>query len=195
MNEVIQQAPATVRDRLLGAAYRLFSNRGVGAVGIDAIVAESGCAKSSLYNNFDSKEDLVLAFLQDREVLWTREWLESGIQRAAGTPDGRLLAIFDVFDDWFRSDNFEGCAFVNILLESAAGSPVRSAAAQHLAVIRGIVRDLAQKSGLVDPEAFAQVWHMLMKGSIVSAGEGNKDAAVQARRAGRLILESWARSW
>lgn len=195
MNEAIQQAPASVRDRILGAAYRLFSNRGVGAVGIDAIVAESGCAKSSLYNNFDSKEDLVLAFLQDREILWTREWLETGIHRAANSPEGRLLAIFDVFDSWFRSEDFEGCAFVNILLESANGSPVRIAAAQHLAAIRGIVHDLAAKSGLVDPEAFSQVWHMLMKGSIVSAGEGNKDAAVQARRAGRLVLESWARTW
>jgi len=125
----------------------------------------------------------------------TREWLESSVRRTANTPEGRLLGIFDVFDSWFRSDDFEGCAFVNILLESERGSPVRNASAEHLANIRGIVKALAEQAGMVDAEAFSQVWHMLMKGAVVSAGEGNIEAAVQARRAGRLVLESWARSW
>lgn len=185
----------TVRERILAAAYRLFSERGVGAVGIDAIVAESGCAKSSLYNNFESKEELVLAFLEDREQAWTREWLETSVKRESASPEGRLLAIFDLFDPWFRQDDFEGCAFVNILLESEKGSPVREAAARHLANIRAIVQGFAEEAHLVNPDQFADAWHMLMKGSIVAAGEGNRDAAREARRAGRLVLESWARRW
>jgi hypothetical protein len=50
-----------------------------------------------------------------------------------------------------------------------------------------------QLTHLRDPEKFAQAWHMLMKGSIVSAGEGNKNAARDAKRAARLILDGWAR--
>jgi AcrR family transcriptional regulator len=182
------------RERLLGAAYELFAAKGIGQVGIETILAKSGCAKASLYSNFDSKVDLAIAFLDRREAVWTRGWLETEIKRRASTPEQRLLTIFDVFDGWFRKKTFEGCSFINVLLESEADSPVRRAAGIHLAKIRAIIRDLAKEARLRDPEKFAQAWHMLMKGSIVSACEGNRNAARDAKRAARLIIERWARN-
>lgn len=80
-----------------------------------------------------------------------------------------------------------------MLLESKKGSPVRRAAASHLAKIRVIVCGQAKKANLREPEKFAQAWHMLMAGSIVAAGAGNRNAARDAKRAERLILESWPR--
>ena len=183
----------TARERLLEAAYELFAAKGVGGVGIDAILAKSGCAKASLYGNFASKVDLAIAFLDRREKLWTREWLEAEVKRRTDDPEARLLAIFDVFDGWFRERAFEGCSFINVLLESEPGSPLRAAAAVHLAKIRAVVHSLAKAARLRDPERFAQAWHMLMKGSIVSAGEGNHSAAVDAKRAAKLILAGWPR--
>ena len=175
------------------AAYDLFSKDGVSQVGIDTILARSGCAKASLYSNFKTKVELAIAFLDKREAVWTRGWLESEIKRRAKTPEGRLLAIFDVFDGWFHKKSFEGCSFINVLLESREGSPVREAAAIHLAKIRAIVRDLAEEANLREPERFAQAWHMLMKGSIVSAGEGNRNAARDAKYAAQLVLRGWNR--
>ena len=183
----------SARERLLDAAYELFSAQGVNQVGVDAILARSGCAKASLYSNFKSKLDLAVAFLDRREEIWTRNWLEVEITRRATDPVGRLLAIFDVFDSWFRSENFEGCSFINVLLEAEAGSPLRRASAVHLSTIRAIIVGLAQAAGFVDPEVFAQAWHMLMKGAIVAAGEGNPNAALQAKRAAQLIADGWAR--
>ena len=104
------------RERLLGAAYERFAAKGVGQVGIETILAKSGCAKASLYSNFDSKVDLAIAFLDRREAVWTRGWLEAEIKRLASTPEQRLLTIFDVFDGWFRKKTFEGCSFINVLL-------------------------------------------------------------------------------
>jgi hypothetical protein len=78
-------------------------------------------------------------------------------------------------------------------LESKEGSPVRQAAAIHLAKIRAIVRGLAEEANLQEPEKFAQVWHMLMKGLIVSAGEGNRNAARDAGCAAQLVLKGWKR--
>lgn len=193
MTGMTSKQALNARERLLNAAYNLFSVLGVGRVGIDTIIAQSGCAKSSLYNNFMSKENLAVAFLDRREELWTRGWLESEVRRRTEDPEKRLLAIFDLFDEWFRKADFEGCSFMNVLLESDAASAVHGAAAEHLAKVRAIVRDFAEDAGLADPEAFAQVWHMLMKGSIVSAGESNLEAARQAQRAGRLLLDGWPR--
>ncbi len=80
-----------------------------------------------------------------------------------------------------------------MLLESKLDSPVRIAAAIHLAKIRAIVRTLAEEAKLREPEKFAQAWHMLMKGSIVSAGEGNRNAARDAKCAAHLVLKGWKR--
>ena len=109
------QARQTIkpRERLLDAAYDLFASNGISQVGIDTILAKSGCAKASLYSNFQSKVDLAVAFLDQREAVWTRGWLEAEITRRASDPEQRLLAIFDVFDGWFRKRNFEGCSFIN----------------------------------------------------------------------------------
>jgi hypothetical protein len=125
--------------------------------------------------------------------VWTRAWLEAEVKRRTSSPDERLLAIFDVFDGWFHKGTFEGCSFINVLLESNVDSPVHRAAAIHLSKIRAIVRSLAQDANLREPEKFAQAWHMLMKGSIVSACEGNRNAAREAKRAARLIIDGWAR--
>lgn len=106
------------RSRILEAAYELFSRQGIRAVGIDAIIRRSGVARMTLYRNFGSKDELVLAFLERREQRWTRDWLQQEAERRAADPAERLLAIFDVFDDWFRHDDFEGCSFINVLLET-----------------------------------------------------------------------------
>ena len=128
------------RERLLDAAYDLFAAHGVRKVGVNAILAKSGCAKASLYQNFETKVDLAIAFLDRREAVWTRDWLEAQIRRRASDPRKRLLAIFDVFDGWFHKRDFEGCSFINVLLESNVTSPVHRAAAVHLSKIRSIVR-------------------------------------------------------
>ncbi|PTX42780.1 hypothetical protein, partial [Gemmobacter caeni] len=94
----------------------------------------------------------------------------------------------------FRRRDYEGCAFVNILLESEVNSPVHRAAARHLLNIRNFVRGLAQDAGLADPQAFAETWHFLMKGAIVSAYEGDRNAACRARTAGEALLRSWDRA-
>jgi len=190
----IRQKDVRPRQRLINAAYDLFSRDGVSQVGIDTILAKSGCAKATLYSNFKTKVELAIAFLDRRETVWTRGWLESEIKRRASTPEGRLLEIFDVFDGWFHKKSFEGCSFINVLLESKVDSPVRKAAAIHLAKIRAIVGGLAEEANLREPEKFAQAWHMLMKGSIVSAGEGNRNAARDAKCAARLVLDGWKRN-
>ena len=180
----------SARERILDTAYDLFSRHGIRAVGIDRIIATSGVAKMSLYRHFRSKDALVLAFLQEREKRWTLEWLHAEVTSRAEDGAGRMLAIFDVFDGWFRQPDFEGCSFINVLLEFGEREhPIRRATTEHLATIRGLVREFAEQAGLADPDAVARQWHILMKGSIVAAGEGDREAARRARALGELLLE------
>jgi AcrR family transcriptional regulator len=180
----------SARERILDTAYQLFSRHGIRAVGVDRIIATSGVAKMSLYRHFRSKDALVLAFLQEREKRWTMEWLHAETCRRAEDGASRLLALFDVFDEWFQEPDFEGCSFVNVMLEfSEVDGPIREATTEHLATIRGLLHDFAEDAGVADPEAVAWQWHILMKGSIVAAGEGDRLAARRARALGELLLE------
>jgi AcrR family transcriptional regulator len=177
------------RERVLTAAYELFSQQGVRAVGIEAVVRRAGVARMSLYRNFASKDALVLEFMRCREARWTKAWLQDEVLRRAEKPADRLLAVFDVFDAWFRREDFEGCSFINVLLETSdEDSPVRQASAEHLATIRAFLQGLAQDAGCRDSDGVARQWHILMKGSIVAAGEGDVDAARRARQLGVLLL-------
>jgi AcrR family transcriptional regulator len=187
---MIQRGDRGAREKVLASAYELFSRHGVRAIGVNAIVQRSGVAKMTLYRHFPSKDALVLAFLEQRERRWTKEWLQGDVERRATLPRERLLAIFDVFDEWFRRPDFEGCSFINVLLENPALS-ARRATVSHLANIRSFVGDLAREAGIPDPSSFARSWHILMKGSIVSAGEGDVDAARRARELGEILLERW----
>ena len=179
----------SARERILDTAYDLFSRHGTRAVGVDRIIAECGIAKMTLYRNFPSKDDLILAFLERREERWTRAWLQAEAQRRGSTPAERLLAIFDTFADWFGQEDFEGCSFINVMIEiTEPDSPVRVATVRQLEGIRAFVRGLAEEAGIEDGDEFARQWHILMKGSIVAAGEGDAQAAGRARQMGELLL-------
>jgi AcrR family transcriptional regulator len=183
-------AGGDARERILAAAYELFSSRGIRAVGVDEIVERAGVARMTVYRQFGSKDELVVAFLARREALWTDGWLRADVERRATDPAERLLAIFDVFDGWFRGPAFEGCSFINVMLETA--DPAHSAhvaSVAHLANIRAFLEQLATEAGVADPAGFARQWHILMKGSIVAAAEGDHDAALRAQAVGRLLLE------
>ncbi len=141
---------ARARERLLDTAYELFSRRGIRDVGIDEVIARAGVAKATLYRHFPSKDDLVLAFLERREQRWTLGWVEAEAARRGSTPEEQLLAIFDAFDEWFRREDFEACAFINVLLEMGPEHPAGEASIAHLENIRSVVRRLAEETGLRD---------------------------------------------
>jgi len=185
-------AVAPARDRILDSAYVLFSARGIRAVGIDEVIERAAVAKATLYRHFPSKDELVLAFLRQREVVWTHGWVEAEARRRGSAPDEQLLAIFDLFDELFHRADFEGCSFVNVLLETAnLEHPVGRASAEHLENIRTVLRDLAEEAGLRSTEEFARSFHILMKGSIVQACEGDLDAARRAKEMARDLIEKY----
>ena len=180
---------ASARERIDHTVYELFSRHGIRAVGVDTTTARSGVAKMTLYRHYPSKNDLALAFLRRREELWTRSWLQQEVERRARKPAERLLAVFDVFEKWFRRRDFEGCSFIKVLLEhDDRGHPVRKAAEAHIETIRAFLRRLAADAGVRDADAFARQLQMVMMGSIVAAHAGDRDAARRAKDVALLLL-------
>jgi AcrR family transcriptional regulator len=182
--------PQDARERILLTAYDLFARHGIRAVGVDRIVAESGVAKTTLYRHFGSKDDLVVAALALREELWSRDWLQHEVESRRGPATGRLLAIFDVFGEWFRREDYEGCFFMRTLLELGdRTTPPGAATIDALARIRTWIVGLAAEAGVRDPARLADQWQLLMLGSIVKAATGDNESAAAARELGSLLLE------
>jgi AcrR family transcriptional regulator len=182
---------ADARQRIIDSSYELFSRRGIRSVGVDEVIENAGVAKATLYRHFPSKDDLVLAFLECREERWSHDLVEAGARSRGSTPEEQLLAIFEVFDEWFRREDFEACSFINVLLEMGPQHPTGMASMRHLENIRSVIRDLAKEARLRDTDSFAHSWHILMKGSIVAAAEGDAEAARRAASMARLLIDEY----
>lgn len=178
-------APARrpARELLLGAAARLFYAQGVAATGIDAITAEAGVAKKSLYNNFSSKAELVAAYLEARHG----EWLGLYEHRAAAaaTPVERVVAVFDAYLDHANlayEHGFRGCGLLNAAAELPVGSPGRLAVRKHKEQVEELlaqpVRELLP--GDADrADGLARHLSFLLEGAMARAGLEGTDARLR----------------
>lgn len=182
-------ADADARERIVRTAYELFLKHGVTPVGVDRIVAEAGVAKTTLYRHFRSKDDLVVAVLQRNEDLWTRGWLEPEARRQAAATDGLTLGVFEAFERWFRDEGYQGCLFLNAVLEvHNDASPIHAAAVHGIEQVYAMLVELAEQAGVRDPQAFANRIHILVRGSIVAAVEGRFEAVAEAETLARELL-------
>src|SRR3978361_1164108 len=64
------------RERILLAARDLFHRHGIRGVGVETIAETAGTNKMTLYRHFDSKDDLILAYLRGRAAEANEMWLD-----------------------------------------------------------------------------------------------------------------------
>lgn len=157
------------RERLIDAASRLFCRFGINAVGVDAVVAEAGTAKATLYKLFGSKDQLVEVVLEREGGAW-RNWFLHGLDSGEGSAAIRLRRIFPLLEEWFSQDHFYGCPFINAIAEhDKRNDRLRSLALEHKRAVLSRIQDLAREAGAVEPARFAHQLGIVMDGAIVAA--------------------------
>lgn len=178
----------TAREVVVRAADELFYARGVQAVGMDAVRTASGLPLKRIYGLFASKDELVLAVLRYRRSLW-ETGLAAATERAAD-PRGRVLAVFDFLDEWFREPDFRGCGFVNIYGElGACSGEVADAVRRQKEHFQDHVRRMVEEAGL--PPYVAPQVALLAEGAQTTAAiSGSPEAARQARAAAETLLDA-----
>ena len=130
MATTTQARPSAARERILETAFRLFYAKGIRAVGVDLIIAESGVAKATFYKHFPSKDDLVVAYLDKVDVIWSGQ-LRDAAAAAGPDPADQLVGLFDALGSACRRDGYRGCAFINAAAESQPGTPVHERTVAH----------------------------------------------------------------
>ena len=96
------------KEDLLIAAERLFYTHGFHAIGLKTIVQEAGVALMTLYNHFDSKEELILEILNRREKIYYT-FLEMACNNEAGSIE-KKLALGHLL--WMKQNPSNGCMFL-----------------------------------------------------------------------------------
>ena len=181
---------ASRRDQLVQTAVDLFYSNGYHATGIEKILTTAGVSKPTLYRHFNSKDELIVAALQkwDDE---SRTWLEEEVDKRATKPRERLLAVFDTYHDWFREEGFQGCMFMNAIVEyPEQDNPIHLAALEHKRFVTGFMRDLLQEDGAADADEMADQLTILLEGAIVTAhANGSSESAPRARRMAEKLLD------
>lgn len=179
------------RQRLLQATEQLIYSGGIHATGMDLIVKTSGVARKSVYQHFPNKEALVAAALRARDERWMQWFI--GATSGAASPRARLLSLFDALRDWFASDGFRGCAFLNAAGETGDdGSPIVAVSREHKARLLAYVRELTRAAALPEPDEAALQFLVLIDGAIAVALVSRDPAIADSaqRAAARLLPEA-----
>lgn len=159
------------RERIVGAARRLFYERGIRAVGVEAVVAEAGVTKMSLYRHFASKDELVVACLDERIArFWA--WWDTTLARATPEGDARaqILALFEALRARTTEPGYRGCPMTNAAVEfPEPDHPARRRAEIHKRELRDRLEALARGAGARDPVALADGLVLLLEGAYASS--------------------------
>jgi AcrR family transcriptional regulator len=160
---------ASARERLLAAANELFYRDGIRSVGIDEVIAAADVAKMSLYRCFPSKDELIAAYLRERDTKYW-EWWDGVVARHPNAPREQLLALFRGLAKLPSRPGWRGCPFTNAATEfPEPDHPARKVAEDNKRKLRGRLRDLAREAGGRDAESLADQLVLLFEGVYASA--------------------------
>jgi AcrR family transcriptional regulator len=174
--------PGAARDRILETAIRLFYARGLRAVGVDTIIAESGVAKATFYKHFPAKDDLVVAYLDRVDQAWTGQ-LHAAAEAAGPAPADQLVGLFGALASACRRDGYRGCGFINAAAETTPGSVAHERTVAHKQRVLAWLGGLARDAGASQPERLARSLALLLDGALASGALDADPEAVEVARA------------
>lgn|SRR5690554_424692 len=176
------------QEELVRTAFQLFYSRGIHAVGVNLVLAESGIAKKTLYHHFPSKEHLIGATIQYRDRNY-RAWLASRLEQVSAGK-AAILELFNALDDWFHDrvpeiDHFNGCFFINACAEFGdRDNAIHQACAGHKADVTALIRQHVDELSLSEEltNELTNLIVLLKEGAISMAHvRGNRNAAMEAK--------------
>src|SRR5207302_5152634 len=179
----VDRSVSSSAERILAAADKLFYRQGIRAVGVDAVAAEAGVSKRTLYNYYPTKDDLIAAYLTARF---------KHIAPSDAPAREQILAYFERIEAMVADGSFRGCPFVNAVTEIGD----RKHAAIALAVQckeqrRQWYRALLERLQVKDPDALATQLQLLVEGVLAtSLVRGDPGAARAARAAAEVLLDA-----
>ena len=172
----------SVDERIMQTATRLFYTQGYNLTGINQLIDEAGIAKPSLYNNYKSKSDVLLAYL-DRQSSALFDALETHLSEKQGARN-KILGIFEFSVASNQVSNFGGCPFLKVNAEIAPSEKVildriQATKRRLRDLFFQLVTELDDKKGFSD-KALADMLYFMLEGSRASASVTKQIADIES---------------
>lgn len=172
-------APQRAADRIRRSARDLFYHQGIRAVGVEAIVAEAGVTKPSLYRTFASKDDLAADYLRAYELEFWRRF-DAAVEAHPGDPRAQILAYFTGLAERAGMPGFRGCGLTNACIEyPGPDHPARQVSVASKQKVRERLTEMSRQMGACDPEALGDGLQLLLEGAYVSSQIFGSDSPVR----------------
>lgn len=179
------------REHLLETAGRLFYRDGFRAVGVDTVVAEAGVGKMTLYRHFPSKDDLIVAYLEDtNRRFW--QWFDAAAEQGGSDPRARLLSAFAALQALVTAPTCLGCPFLNAAVDfPEPGHPGHQVAVAHKRAVLDRLAAMAEAAGASDARGLAGQLLVLMDGAFMAVRLfGPTNPAENVAQAAETLLDA-----
>ena len=155
------------RDRIVASAQDLFHRHGIRGVGVETIAEAAGTNKMTLYRHFDSKDELILEYLNYKGKKSEEIWAD--IERNnPGDPVGQLYGFLEHAAKFIVEDN-RGCDLANAAVElTEEGHPGLRVIEEFKRRQRERLANLCAASGASQPALLADTLFLLIEGARVS---------------------------
>ncbi|MGW2716081.1 TetR/AcrR family transcriptional regulator [Streptomyces sp. NPDC001492] len=164
------EAKQSPRERLLEAAAALTYREGV-AVGVDALCKAAGVSKRSMYQLFESKDELLAASLEQRASAYAATLLPAPDDDRP--PRARILHVFERVESEADAPEFRGCRYLAVQIELKDQSHPASRVAHRVKEsLTGFFRAEAEQGGASDPDLLARQLSLVFDGASARAGIG-----------------------
>ncbi|MBZ3900115.1 TetR/AcrR family transcriptional regulator [Streptomyces griseiscabiei] len=167
MTTEVKQSP---RERLLDAAAALTYREGV-SIGVEALCKAAGVSKRSMYQLFQSKDELLAASLERRTSTYAAALLPAADDDRS--PRERILHVFEQVESQSRAPEFHGCPFLAAQVELKDQSHPASRVAHGVKEnLTSFFRAEAEQGGAGDPALLARQLSLVFDGASARAGIG-----------------------
>ena len=181
--------------RILSTASELFYREGARAVGVDEIVARAGATKPSLYRAFESKDQLIAAYLEGQSAqAWS--YFEAATEAHPDDPRAQILGYFDALGERARKPGYRGCGLSNAAVEYPAPKhPGRKVAVSHKAAVRDRLRSMTKAMNARKPKKLADSLMLLIEGAFITSQLfGPEGPAAAAKGAAEALIDAHTRA-
>jgi AcrR family transcriptional regulator len=179
------------RDRIFDCAQDLFHRKGIRGVGVEAIAEAAGTSKMALYRHFDSKDELIIEYLNYKGRKSDEIWAEIEAQNP-GDPAGQLYGFMDKAAIFIAGDE-RGCDLANAAIElTEQGHPGLRVIEEFKMRQRERLTNLCKAAGASQPDLLADTLFLLIEGARVSRRSvGTNGPSANLVRTSRGVIASF----
>ncbi|MEU0072843.1 TetR/AcrR family transcriptional regulator [Streptomyces sp. NPDC006332] len=164
------EVKSSSRERLLEAAATLTYRDGVN-VGVEALCKAAGVSKRSMYQLFESKDDLLAASLKERTAPFVAALLPPAADGRSARE--RILHVFEQLESQAGAPDFRGCPYLAVQIELKDQSHSASQVAHRIkAKLAAFFRAEADQGGASGPDLLARQLILVFDGASARAGIG-----------------------